>query len=109
MIYEVRDYVAVPGRLPALISMFNEVSRPLMSKHGLDLVSVGMNWLGEDAFNGISYTMRFTDVAALDAAWSAYLSDPDWTAAEAARTADGPIVAKITRRVLDATPFESLS
>ncbi|MBD0863643.1 NIPSNAP family protein [Gordonia sp. zg691] len=109
MIFEIRDYVAVPGKLPALIALFNEVSKPLMGKHELELVTAGMTYIGEDAFNGISYTVRFADLGDLDAKWSAFLSDPVWATELAARTADGPIVGKMTRRVFDETPFGTIA
>jgi hypothetical protein len=35
MIYELRIYHAVPGRLPALLSRFQDHTLPLWEKHGI--------------------------------------------------------------------------
>ena len=51
MIYELRVYHCVPGRLPDLIKRFDTLTLPLWKKHGIQLIGP-----------------RFGDEALLDAA-----------------------------------------
>lgn len=104
MLYEVREYVAVPGRLPAVIELFHGHVIPLFAKHGMELVQVGRTMIGENSFNELVYTMRFADLAELEEKWAAFLGDPEWVAAVSEREAQGPLYQSIRRRVLDASP-----
>jgi hypothetical protein len=38
MLYELREYTSVPGRLPALIERFNAVTVEMFRRHKMDLV-----------------------------------------------------------------------
>jgi hypothetical protein len=105
VLYEVREYVAVPGRFPALVTMFNDHSIPLFAKHEMDLVSVGMTWVGDNSFNELIYTMRFDDVTELEFKWARYLQDPEFLAASAEYDAQGPVVQSLRRRLIDSGPF----
>ena len=103
MLHEIREYVAVPGRFPALIEFFNVHTVPAFAKCDMELVLAGTTWMGEHSINELVYTMRFADVAELERKWKQLVSDPGWTAAlaEAEAQAGGPLVASIKRRVLD--------
>ena len=73
-LYEIREYVALPGRLPTIIELFNELTIPLFAKHGMELVNIGRTWIGEDSLNELVYTMRFADVAELENKWAKFLA-----------------------------------
>ena len=105
MIYEVREYVAVPGRLPAIVKMFNEHTIRLFAKHDMELVNIGRTWIGDHSYNELVYTMRFADVAELEAKWSGFLQDPEWVEVLTANEAEGPMVQAMRRRLLDSAPF----
>lgn len=110
MLYEVREYIVYPGRLPAVIELFNEVTIRLFAKHGMELVHIGRTWIGENSLNELVYTMRFTDFAELERKWADFLQDPEWVAAVTAKEAEGPLYQSIRRRLLDPRPFaESLA
>jgi hypothetical protein len=104
VLYEVREYVAVPGRLPALLALFNEHTRPLLAEHGMELVTAGMTTVGENSFNELVYTMRFADMGELERKWAEFLADPRWVAAAGASTVDGPVITSMRRRFLAADP-----
>ena len=106
MLYELREYTAVPGRLPALIARFNEHTIRLFGKHDMELVHIGRTAFGENSVNELVYTMRFRDFADMEAKWAALLQDPEWAAVKTASEADGPLVEAVRRRVLDPGPFE---
>lgn len=108
MIYEVREYVPVAGRLGDVIDLFKSVVVPLFRKHEMKLVHAGFTTLGDNSFNELVYTMRFRDLAELERSWTAFILDPEWTAALAEREKTGPLYQAIRRRVTDAAPFDEL-
>ncbi len=98
MIYEIREYVGVPGRFPALVEMFNEHTMRLFAKHQMGAVAVGMNWGGENSFNGLTYTVRFEDAGDLEPKWARFLQHPEFLAAAETSEVGGPVVQSMTRR-----------
>ena len=108
MIYEVREYVPIAGRLGDVIELFKSVVIPLFGKHEMELVHVGFTTLGDNSFNELVYTMRFCDRAELDSKWTAFIQDPEWNAAFAEREKTGPLYQVIRRRVTDGAPFDEL-
>jgi hypothetical protein len=105
MLYEVREYVATPGRLESLITRFNEHAFRLFDKHQMDLVQIGVTSVGDHSFNEVVYTLRFTDVADMEHKWGEFLRDPEWIAAFRASEAEGPLVQSMRRRLVDASSF----
>ncbi|GAA5158457.1 NIPSNAP family protein [Pseudonocardia eucalypti] len=107
MIYEIREYTTVPGRMPALVKRFNEHTLGLFQKHGIDLDFISLTGFGDNTGNELVYVVRFEDYGDLERKWAAFQGDPDWQAAKAASEADGPIVANISRRILSPSAFEA--
>jgi hypothetical protein len=108
MIYEVREYLPVPGRLNDVIDMFKSVVIPLFRRHGMAIVHAGFTTIGDNAFNELVYAMRFSDLADLERKWQAFLADPDWVAALTDREKSGPLYQAIRRRILDSSPFDEI-
>lgn len=105
MIYEVREYLAVPGKLSALIERFNKHALRLFAKHGMEVVQIGMTSIGDNSFNEILYTLRFANLAELEAKWAALLADQEMISTLTESEADGPLVQSIRRRLLTTEPF----
>jgi hypothetical protein len=101
VLYEFREYVAVPGRLAAVIDLFEKATAPLFRKHGMELVSAGRTMIGENSFNELVYTLRFEDLGDLERKWGAFLGDPEWVEAVTAREAEGPMLQSMRRRIVD--------
>lgn len=101
MLYEIREYVAVPGRFATLLGFFNEHTRPALAKHGMQLVQAGSTFIGENSFNELVYTIRFADLAEVQGKWAQVVSDPQWAEAFAAAEASGPFVQSMKRRLLN--------
>lgn len=108
MIYEVREYVPVAGRLGDVIDLFKSAVVPLFRKHEMELVNVGFTTLGDHSFNELIYTMRFRDLGELESKWAAFIHDPEWNAAFSEREKTGPLYQAIRRRVTDSGPFDAL-
>jgi hypothetical protein len=107
MIDEVREYVAAPGKLPALIERFNKHAFRLFAKHGMEVVQIGMTSVGDNSFNEIVYTLRFENLAELDAKWTALLADQEAISIFTETEVDGPLIQSIRRRLLITDPFST--
>ncbi|MCK8616604.1 NIPSNAP family protein [Gordonia sp. C13] len=107
MIVEIREYVAVPGRLPAIVDLFSNHTARMFERYGVELISAGHTVIGENSFGELVYSLRFNDLAELDLKWGQVTSDPEWQDAFAAAEQDGPLIRTMRRRVIDDTPFQS--
>ncbi len=105
VIDEVREYVAAPGKLPALIDRFNKHAFRLFAKHGMEVVQIGMTSIGDQSFNEIVYTLRFASLAELDSKWAALLADREMISALSESEANGPLIQSMRRRLLTSEPF----
>jgi len=108
MIYEVREYTPMPGRLGDAINLFKTVVIALFRRHGMELVQAGFTTIGDKSFNELVYTMRFADLADLERKWTAFLTDPDWATALTDHEQSGPLYQAIRRRVIDSSPFDAI-
>jgi hypothetical protein len=105
MIYELREYTTVPGRLPALVTRFNDHTLGIFARLGMEVVFMSVTELGADSTNELVYVMRFDSYEDMATKWATFRADPEWDAARRASEADGPIVARVNRRVLTSAPF----
>ena len=105
MIFEIREYTTVPGRMPALVRRFKEHTFERFAAHGMECVFTSLTAVGDNSNNELVYVLRFDDLADMDAKWAAFMADPVWIAARSASEVDGPIVARISRRILNPAPF----
>lgn len=77
-IYELRTYES-HSDAAALnkLKMFNAGEVPIFRRTGLTPVFFGETLLGEK-MPSLNYMLTFPDMAARDAAWAAFVKDPDW-------------------------------
>ncbi|MBR7194622.1 NIPSNAP family protein [Gordonia sp. SCSIO 19800] len=106
MIYELREYTAVPGMLPRLVKRFNEHTLRLFAKHGMEVAFIGHTAFGEDSVNELVYALKFTSYADIEEKWNTFLGDPEWLEAKAASEADGPLITAVRRRVINPAMFQ---
>ncbi|MFP3948318.1 MAG: carboxymuconolactone decarboxylase family protein [Longimicrobiales bacterium] len=107
-IYELRTYTTHPGRLDALLARFRDHTRPLFEKHGMENVGY---WVPQDeplSENTLVYVLAHPSREAGEAAWEAFLSDPEWLEVREASVADGPILEGVERIWLDPTDFSGM-
>lgn len=103
MIYEWRTYEVVPGRMPALHRRFREITLNFFRKHGIDVVAFFEDDIGTN--NQLHYLVRYPSLAERERRWTAFQQDPEWIAARAETEKDGPIVARITNRIIRPTDY----
>jgi len=107
MLYELRIYRCVPGRLPALNKRFQSATLGLWEKHGIRQVGFWTVVVG-DGNQDLYYMLEWNDMAEREKKWGAFQSDPEWHAKRAESERDGPIVASITNTILLTTKFSSV-
>ena len=107
MIYELRVYRCVPGRLPDLNKRFEAVTLKLWEKHGIRPVGFWTTLIGESN-QDLSYLLAWQDLAERERVWAGFMSDPDWLKARAETEKNGPIIANITNTILAPTAFSRL-
>lgn len=106
MMYEIREYLAMPGRFADVVDMFRGDLVRLFAKHDMEVGQVGMTTIGPNCFNELAYTLCFADLADMERKWNAFLADPEWTEALTSREQHGPLYQSIRRRVVDSGPFD---
>ena len=104
MIYELRVYRCLPGRLPALIKRFEDKTLQLWDKHGIEQAGFWTTVIGESTTD-LTYMLRWQSMADRETRWGAFITDPAWIAARDASEADGPILANVTSQFLAPTKF----
>jgi hypothetical protein len=107
MIYELRVYHCMPGRLPALVRRFETVTVGLFEKHGIRQVGFWTVAIGESNQDFV-YILQWESLADRDKRFAAFQADPEWIAARAKSEEGGPLVASITNTVLTPTKFSAL-
>ena len=107
MIYELRVYRALPGRLPALLARFNDHTLRIWERIGIRQVGFWTTLVGESAFE-LTYMIAWESLADREARWTAFQSDPEWIRVRNESEKDGPINANITNQLLAPTAFSAL-
>jgi hypothetical protein len=107
MIYEMRVYRCLPGRLPALLKRFEMTTLKLWDKHGIRQAGFFTTLVGESN-QELTYLLAWESLAEREKKWAAFQSDPDWIVARAKTEEDGQIVGNIVNQLLAPTAFSSV-
>ena len=107
MIYEMRVYRCLPGRLPALLKRFETATLALWERHGIRQAGFWTTAVGESA-NDLTYLIAWDSMGERETKWSAFQSDPDWIAARSASERDGQILFNVSNQFLVPTAFSSV-
>jgi hypothetical protein len=106
-IYELRIYHAMPGRLPALLSRFQNHTLRIWEKHGIRQAGFWTTLIGESN-QQLTYMLAWDSMAERQERWSAFLADPEWIAIGTETEKDGPLVQNISNELLAPTVFSSV-
>src|SRR5215471_14027889 len=104
MIYELRVYHCLPGRLPALLKRFETVTVRLFERHGIRQLGFWTVAVGESN-QDLVYILRWDSLDEREKRLAAFQSDPEWIEARRKSEEDGPLVASITNSILTPTAF----
>ena len=107
MIYELRVYKCVPGRLPALLNRFANTTLKIWEKHGIKQAGFFTTLVGQSNHE-LTYMLAWESLAEREKKWTAFMSDPEWIAARAKTEEDGQIVGNIVNQLLMPTAFSAV-
>jgi len=107
MIYEMRQYRCLPGRLPALLKRFETVTLKLWERHGIRQAGFFTTLIGESN-QELTYFLAWESLAEREKKWTGFMSDPVWIDARAKSEADGQIIANIVSQILAPTTFSAV-
>jgi hypothetical protein len=107
MIYELRIYQCIPGRLPALLKRFQDHTLKLWDKHGVRQAGFWTVMIG-DGNNDLHYLLAWESLAERERVWDKFLTDPAWIKARDDSEKDGPIIANIKSSFLRPTAFSAV-
>ncbi|MCO6414999.1 NIPSNAP family protein [Siccirubricoccus sp. KC 17139] len=107
MVYELRIYHCVPGRLPALLDRFNSITLKLWEKHGIKQAGFWTVLVGSSN-QDLYYLLAWDSMADREKKWNAFAADPEWLTARAKTEESGQIVASVENLFLAPTAFSSV-
>jgi len=108
MIYELRVYTALPGRLPALLKRFETQTLKIWDTHGIKQAGFWTTVIGPDS-NALTYLIAWDSLGDRQQKWGAFQNDPAWHKARDDSERDGLIVANVASSFLTPTSFSSVT
>lgn len=107
--YEIRTYVAAPGKLEELHKRFRDHTMKLFKKHGMEVVGFwGPTDKEKGSENTLVYVMAFSSREALSKAWAAFRTDPEWQKVRAESEKNGKLTDKVESVILGATDYSPI-
>lgn len=107
MIYEMRVYRCVPGRLPDLLRRFETITLAIWERHGIRPAGFWTTLVGESN-QDLTYMLAWESLAERETKWAAFQADPEWIEKRSGTEVNGPIVANIVNSMLQPTGFSSV-
>jgi len=107
MIYEMRVYRCLPGRLPNLLKRFENHTLKIWDKHGIRQAGFFTTVIGQSN-QELTYFLSWESLAEREQKWTAFMNDPAWLTARADSEQDGQIVENIVSQILAPTAFSSV-
>ncbi len=107
MIYEMRVYRVVPGRMPALLNRFANTTLDMWKTRGIKQVGFWTTLIGDSNME-LTYMLAWESLAEREQKWNAFMADPEWIAKRAESEKEGPIVANIASTILQPTAFSAM-
>jgi len=107
MIYELRVYHAVPGRLPDLLKRFDTITLKIWERHKIEQAGFWTVLVG-DSNQALYYLLKWESLADRETKWNKFQADPEWHQKRAETEKNGAIVARVSNSFLTPTSFSSV-
>lgn len=107
MIHELRIYHCCPGRLPAILKRFNDITLGIWDRYGIRQVGFWTVEIGESNHD-LYYILEWESLAERETKWNAFQADKEWIEKRALSEKDGPILTHVTNYFLKPTPFSKM-
>jgi hypothetical protein len=105
VVYELRIYHVVPGKIENLVARFRDHTMKLFADHGIKSVAY---WTALDEpvkSSTFFYILEHPSRAAAAANWKAFQDDPEWKSVKAKSEENGKLVERIDSTFLTLTDF----
>jgi hypothetical protein len=106
MIYELRVYRVVQGRMAALLTRFEHQTLPIMVRHGILQVGFWTTIVGRSEQH-LTYLLAWESLAQRQEQWDAFESDAEWLAIRKSTEENGPLIFDIESSLLRPTNFSA--
>jgi len=108
-VFEMRTYIASPGKIEALHARFRDHTCKLFEKHGMTNIGYWQATTGDNAENTLVYILAYPSKEAREASWKAFQADEQWNKVKAESEKDGvKLAAKVTSIFLKPTDYSAI-
>lgn len=107
MLYELRTYFCMPGRLPDLNKRFETITLKIWEKHGIKPVAFWTNVIG-DSNATLIYVLAWESLADRETKWNAFATDPAWLTARAETEKNGPLISHFSNSIMAPTSYSPM-
>ena len=107
LVYELRIYHAVEGKLPELVARFRDHTTKLFEKHGIRNVAYWTPTDDPQKGKTLIYIVAHPSREAAAKNWQAFREDPEWVAVRDKSEANGKIVESVDSTYMVLTDFSS--
>ncbi|CAH1659655.1 NIPSNAP protein [Hyphomicrobiales bacterium] len=99
MIYELRQYECLPGKLAIVVERFRREVVPLWKEMEIRCLGFWTTAIGPSD-QTLHYILVWRSLADRDARWQTFVEDPRWQAAKAHTELAGPLVGRISNTLM---------
>ncbi|MBM7564865.1 NIPSNAP family protein [Paenibacillus sacheonensis] len=103
MLYELRIYHVVPGRLQAILDRFEKDTIRIFAKHGMKVTNFWVD--ADESKNELYYVLEHPDAAARERNFQAFSNDPEWLDLKKRTELNGPLHEGIDIIYMKNAPF----
>jgi hypothetical protein len=107
MIYELRVYRPMPGKMQALLRRFEDHTLAIWERMGIRLVGFWTTMVGQSS-QELTYVLAWENMAEFEVLWKKFSADAEWIAVVSETERDGPIVQNIASQLLRPTAFSPM-
>jgi hypothetical protein len=107
MLYELRIYHAVPGRLPDLHKRFETIVLPMWKERDIRPVGFWTVLVGPSS-QALYYLLEWKDMAERERKFAAFRADPEWLRKRDETERNGPLVNYNESMFLQPTSYSKL-
>jgi len=107
MLYEMRTYQCLPGKLPALLDRFDNITLKIWDRFGIQQAGFRTTAIGENNHQ-LAYLLAWDSLAEREQKWTVFMNDPEWQAKRGETEANRPLLTHVTNQILQPTTFSSV-
>lgn len=107
MLYELRVYRILPGKLPNILKRFEMKTLKIWERMGIRQVGFWTTMIGASHLD-LFYILVWESLEERERKWAAFIADPEWRQAWAESEKDGVIVGQVTNTIMAPTSFSAL-